>query len=302
VHDGLVLVPTNEASLLALRVSDGKQVWEAESKLMERLKAAPLAFDGHALFVISGRLFRVRLSDGAIVGRLDLPDEVNHDGVVVDGTAYYATRNRKLVAVRKGRIAFAADLAYVPNTGLLVHGQNVIVGTTDGELLVHSRKTGKEVRRLAAPDRSSFFGGIATLGDLVVAAAEDGYLHAFNPATGKHAWRYRMPVKLAAPPLVDGNSFYLPMSNGFVQAVTPTGKPGKRLDFRNSMACTPVFSDGFLYLAAANRLIAYDHAGKRRWWEVEFEDEMPQHVAVGGGIIVAVTNRARVLAYPADKR
>jgi len=303
LHDGLVLVPTNEASLRALRVSDGKQMWEAESKLLERIKAAPLAFDGHALFVTtSGRLFRVRLSDGAIVGRLELPGEVHHDGVVVDGTAYFATRSRKLVAVRKGRTVYATDLAFVPVTGLLVHGQNVIVGTTDGELLVHSRKTGKEVRRLAAPDRSSFFGGIAALGDLVVAAAEDGYLHAFNPATGKHAWRYRMPVQLAASPLVDENFLYLPMRNGFVQAVTHAGKPGQRLDFRNSMACSPVFSDGFLYLAAANRLIAYDHKGKRRWWEVTFEDEMPLHLVVGESIIVAVTDGGSVLAYPADKR
>ena len=37
-------------------------------------------------------------------------------------------------------------------------------------------------------------------------------------------------------------------------------------------------------------------------WEVVYDEEDPQHIAVGDGLIVTVTNRGRVYAYPADKR
>ena len=249
-----------------------------------------------------GDLFHVRVSDGKIVGRLKLPGEVHRNAVMIDGVAYFATHNRKLVAVRGNKIVYTRDLAFVPLTRLVSVGDHLVVGTTGGELLVHNRKNGKEHGRLAAPERSSFFGGIATLGNLVAAAAEDGSLHAFDPVSKKRAWRYRLGGQLASTPISNDGLFFLPMRNGFVQELDAKGVPQKRLDFRNSMACPPVFHAGFVYVAAGSRLVAYDFAGRRGWWEVAYDEEDPQHIAVGDGLIVTVTNRGRVYAYPADKR
>ena len=303
IHGDLVLVPTNEASLLALRADTGERAWEAETGLLDRLKVTPLAAAGHAIFVTAGgQLTRVRLSDGERVGELKLPGEVHQDGVMADGVAYFATRNRKLVAVRGDKIVYVRDLASVPVTSLVSVGKRLVVGTTDGELLVHDRRTGKFVRRLSSPERSSFFGGICVFGDLVVAAAEDGHLHAFRTSSKERLWRYRMAGPLAAAPCSDGEHLYLPMRNGFLQRLDAEGGNPDRLDFRNSMACSPVFSNGFIYVAAGARLAAYDNEGSQAWWEVGYEDEMPQHIAAGEKVIVAVTNRGRVLAYPADSR
>ena len=78
VLEDLVLVPTNEASLLALRAKDGATVWEVQTKLLDRIKAPVLVESGRAYFATSGgRLFEVRLSDGKVMHQTVLPGEVH---------------------------------------------------------------------------------------------------------------------------------------------------------------------------------------------------------------------------------
>ncbi|MHC4953153.1 MAG: outer membrane protein assembly factor BamB family protein [Planctomycetota bacterium] len=299
----LVLIPTNEASILALRTRTGERVWEAETKLLDRLKAVPLVDPKHVHFAsVSGKFFTVRLSDGKITYRLDLPGEVHHDGLVAEGTVYLATSTRKLVAIRGKKVVYSVDLAHTPVTRLLRIRDQLVVGTAEGKLLVHDRSTGKKIRHLAATEASSFFGGVARLGDLIVAASEDGYVYAFRTDKDRPVWRHRMAMPLSAAPTSDNEFIYLPMRDGFVRRLTVEGKVKNRIDFRNSVSASPEFQSGFLYALAGSRLVAYDTRTTRPWWEVAYEEDAPQHVAVNGQVVVTVTTGGRVLAYPADKR
>jgi len=299
----LVLVPTNEASLLALRVGDGGREWEAETGLLDRIKATPLTDVKHAHFVtIGGRYFAVSLASGDVAQSLTLPGEVKHDGVLILGTVYYATRNRKLVAIRDGRVIFEESIAFDPVTALHAVGDELAFGTADGYVLFHSLADGKEVRRLQSSDRSSFFGGVARFGDQVVGAAEDGYVYGFDPKKTEPLWRFRLTGSLAAAPLAANGALLLPSTEGFLWMLDATGRRTGRVDVRKSFNGAPVLHHGFLYIAAGPRIIAYDLENKSTWWEVEFEDEQPMHVAAGDRAVVVVTNRGRVVAYAADKR
>jgi outer membrane protein assembly factor BamB len=299
----LVLVPTNEASVLALRTTDGGAEWEAKTGMLDRIKATPLTDGKRVHFVtIGGEYFAVSLSTGETEKRLKLGGEIQQDGVLVNGTVYFATRNRKLIAVRDGKILFEKPIAFDPVTALHHYREEVIVGTADGYVLFHSLADGKETRRLQSSDRSSFFGGVAAFGDMVVGAAEDGYLYGFDPRKPEPAWRFRMNGSLASSPIEAGDSIYLPSNEGFLWRIGADGRKRGHIDIRKAMNGPPVVHRGFLYAPAGSRVIAYDISTGAGWWEVSFEDEQPIHVAAGDRVVVVVTDHGRVIAYPADKR
>jgi outer membrane protein assembly factor BamB len=299
----LVLVPTNEASLLALRATDGGEEWEAKTGMLDRITATPLTDVKRVHFVtIGGEYFAVSLSTGETEKRLKLGGEIQRDGVLVNGTVYFATRNRKLIAVRDGKILFEKPIAFDPVTALHHYGEEVIVGTADGYVLFHSLADGKETRRLQSSERSSFFDGVAAFGDLVVGAAEDGYLYGFDPREAEPAWRYRMSGSLAWSPVAAGDSIYLPSNEGFLWRIGANGKKRGQIDVRKAMNGPPVEHRGFLYTPAGSRVIAYDISTGASWWEVSYEDEQPIHVAAGDRLVVVVTDHGRVIAYAADKR
>jgi len=300
---GLVLVPTNEASLLALDVRDGHKVWEARSKLLDRIKAAPLTTGDRAHFVTgAGRLFTVKLDSGEIEHSLELPGEVQHDGLALDGTLYFATRNRRFVAVRDGKVIFDRELGFDPVTPLHPVADGILVGTAEGYLLVHARDDGREIERLQSSDRSSFFGGVTAFGDRIVGAAEDGYLYCFRRGETKADWRYRMSGSLASAPIAAFDSIYLPTEEGFLWRISAAGERTGRVDVRKSFNGTPVMHRGFLYGAAGPRIIAYDLKGDADWWEYLFEDDQPIHVAASDAGVVVVTERGRIAAFPPDER
>lgn len=304
----LVLVPTNEASLLALNIENGHKVWEAQSGLLDRIRSAPLADDEYAHFItISGELFSVALETGNIDYRTTLPGEVTRDGVLLDGTVYYATSTSKLVAVRDGKIVYAQQLEASPVSALRYANERLYYGTAEGFVHFHDPKTGKETRRVTSREGSSFFDGVAALDDSVVAAAEDGFLYAF--ATGKSAktgdkpiWRHRMNGSLSSRPIVVDQTIYLPGAEGFLWLVDAKGKPAGRIDLRNSVRSQPCTTDGFLYLASGGRIAVYDLKTRRPWWEATFEDDPVAQVVAGTTVVVLITESGRVIAYSPDKR
>ncbi|MHC4937407.1 MAG: DUF4388 domain-containing protein [Planctomycetota bacterium] len=299
----LVLVPTNEASLLALRTTDGGKEWEAKTEMLDRIKATPLTDGKCAHFVtIGGQYVRVSLATGAIEKQFRLNGEVQRDGVIINGTLYFATRNRKLIAIRDGKVLFEKPIAFDPVTALHRFGEELMVGTAEGYVLFHSLADGSETRRLQSADRSSFFGGICLFGDLVVGAAEDGYLYAFEPRERETAWRYRMTGNLSSSPIAAGKFVFLPSKEGFMWKINVLGKKQGQIDFRKSMNGPPIVHKGFLYAPAGSRVIAHDVTTGAGWWEVAYEDEKPIHVAAGDRVVVVVTDVGRVVAYPADTR
>jgi len=299
----LVLVPTNEASLLALRVGDGGNEWEAKTGLLDRIKATPMVDDKQAHFVtVSGSYFAVSLATGATKPAIKLGGEVQHDGLLINGTLYYATRNRKLVAIRDGRILFEKPIAFDPVTALHRFGEELVFGTADGYVLCHSLADGSEIRRLQSADRSSFFDGVTVFHDLIVGAAEDGFLYGFDPKQAKFVWRHRMTGTLAAAPLATKDLVYLATEEGFLWTVDAEGNRRGQIDVRRGFNGAPILHRGFLYAPAGDKVIAYDVESGKSWWEVEFPDERPLHVAAGDRGIVVVTDKGRVVAYPPDKR
>jgi len=263
-----------------------------------------VAGDFAYIVTVSGRLFRVRLRDGALLDDgLRLPGEVEQDGVFDGETLYLAARGPRLLAIRDGKLLYDRPLAFAASTNPVLHAGHIYVGTADkGTILVHDQVTGEETARLRAPSGTSFFGGLAISGGLLLAGAEDGFLYAFDTRTNTRAWAFRTSGPVAAPPAGDRLLAYLPTREGFVRALDARGRSIVNYEVGNSVDQTPALESGFLYAIASDHVIAFDTASRKTWWDHRFDGEQTVHVAAGGGYIVVVTAKPWVYAFPRDQR
>jgi outer membrane protein assembly factor BamB/tetratricopeptide (TPR) repeat protein len=297
-----VLLATTDASLLALDLASGERVWEASTGLLQRIKAQPAVAAGSAyLITLDGLLHQIRLADGKILDRIDLKAKVEQDPAVHGDTIYVATRKPSLVAVRGVEVLWEQPLAESPTTPVVYLDGKLHVGTTKGAILVHDAQTGASRPEFRVGSGTSFWGGLAVHGSLVLAGAEDGRLYAFDTKAGKQAWAYPTGGPLGAPAASDGKRIYLAARDGYIHVLSAEGQEVDKLDMGYAVKARAAVADGFLYFLGSNRAKAYEGSG-RLWWDKAFDGEFPVHVIAGGGRIVIVTDKPWVHALPKDER
>ncbi len=89
-----------------------------------------------------------------------------------------------------------------------------------------------------------------------------------------------------------------------MHALNSKGKAAIRYELDGPSKYVPAVANEFLYAAGGDRVTAFDTANERAWWEFEFKpaDGVPEHVLAGGGVLVVITSRSRVVAFSQDKR
>jgi outer membrane protein assembly factor BamB/tetratricopeptide (TPR) repeat protein len=302
IADGKLLLATTNACLLALDLESGRQLWEAPTGLLQRIKARPVVAGKSAyLITLDGHLHQIRLSDGRIVDRHEFGAQVEQDPAVFEDTIFVATRRPALVALRGTKVVWEVPLSESPSTPVVHMDGAVYVGTTKGAILVHDARTGAPRTPFRVSSGTSFWGGLTSHRDLILAGAEDGKLYAFDTRTGKQAWALPTGGPLGAPPVSDGNRIYLPARDGYVHVISPEGQAIDRLDMGYAVKARPALSGGFLYMLGSNRAKAFDTGGGL-WWDRTFEGEFPVYVVASGQRIVVVTDKPWVYALHKDTR
>jgi outer membrane protein assembly factor BamB len=225
VSEKEVIVRTVDGKLRALALSDGAEMWTAEQqipRLTLRGAAAPVVARDLAISGFdNGRVLAVSLTDGATVwdspvspphGRtelerlndIDAAVKVLGDEVFVAGFQGRAA----MLALDSGQIWWTRELSSY--RGVDVDDEQMYVSTSPGELVALKRRSGVEVwradmlklRSLSAP---------AVVGDYVVVADLEGYVHWFDRATGNLAGRVKSGGDRVtnAPLAVDGNVYVI---------------------------------------------------------------------------------------------
>ncbi|MFI5403020.1 MAG: PQQ-binding-like beta-propeller repeat protein, partial [Planctomycetota bacterium] len=217
IADGKLLLATTDASLLALDLTTGERAWEAETGLLQRIKARPTVA-GRSVYLITldGLLHQVRLADGRIVDKLPLGGQVEQDPAVHGDTIFVATRRPSLVAIRGVKILWEQPLADSPTTPVVCLDGTIYVGTTKGTILAHDERTGAAKAGFRAASGTSFWGGLTPHRQLLLAGGEDGKLYAFDTRTGTQAWAHSTGGPLAAPAASDGERILVPARDGYV--------------------------------------------------------------------------------------
>jgi outer membrane protein assembly factor BamB len=198
VAESQVVVRTVDGNLRGLAIADGKEIWSAEQqipRLTLRGVAAPVIARDMAISGFdNGRVLAVNLTDGGTVwdspvspphGRtelerlndIDAAVKVAGDDVFVAGYQGRAA----MLALDSGQLWWTRDLSSY--RGVDVDDDQMYVSLSTGELVAMRRRTGAEVWR----NDSLKFRGLsapAVVGDYVVVADLDGYVHWFDRVTG----------------------------------------------------------------------------------------------------------------------
>ncbi|MGQ0614570.1 MAG: outer membrane protein assembly factor BamB family protein [Planctomycetaceae bacterium] len=300
----LILAAGRNGLLYGLRVADGSVAFSYDTKALDGIRARPLA-DGENAYVITiaGVLHSIRLKDQAPLPPINLPGQVYEDPCLSGGTIYAVTRDRRLVAIRGGKLLFDRPLDTTPSSGPVVAGGRLLFATAEGDVRVHDEATGEEKARLRPPSRATFLGGIAVHEGLVLAGGEDGSLYAFDPAAGSLRWLYSTGGAVRAPAFGFDQTIFVGSTDGAVHALDLEGNRVALYDLTGPVTSSGATENGFLYaVTGSGNLSSFDVLRKVPFWDFSLGEEAPTGVVAGGGMVVVVTEKSRVVAFNVDDR
>ena len=229
-----VIVRTVDGRLHGLALADGKEIWSAEQqipRLTLRGTSAPVVARDLALSGFdNGRVLAVSVTDGATVwdspvspahGRTELERLNDIDGsvkVVGDEVFVAGFQGRAaMLSLDSGQIWWTQEISSY--RGVDVDADNLYVATSQGGVVALTRRTGTEVWRNETLARRSL-SAPAAVGDYVVVADLEGYVHWLDRTTGEIVARTKTGGdRMTNPPLVANGIVYVISDKGDISAL-----------------------------------------------------------------------------------
>lgn len=172
-------------------------------------------------------------------------------------------------------------------------------------LLAFDASSGDEHWRVESPTQ---FWGLALSPHLVLLGNSDGYLHAYDQATGQEAWKFASrfggPNEIWSSPAVTGDTVYVGSRDQFVYALDAnTGRKIWEFETAGDSVGDPVVSDDVVYVSDSNHLLppgrrrlhALDAATGQPLWTYEVDSTLLTTPALGPGVVY-VTITGAVIA------
>jgi outer membrane protein assembly factor BamB len=235
IADNQVIVRTVDGKMRGLALSDGVEVWSTEQqipRLTLRGTAAPVVARDMALSGFdNGRVMAVSLADGATVwdapvspshGRTELERLNDIDAAVkVAGEEVFVAGfqgRAAMLSLESGQIWWTRDVSSY--RGVDIDDDQLYVSTSQGDLVALKRRTGIEVWR-ADQLKNRSLSAPAVVGDHVVVADLEGYVHWFDRATGALAARAKTSGdRVTNAPLSVNGILYVISDKGDISALT----------------------------------------------------------------------------------
>jgi outer membrane protein assembly factor BamB len=237
VSENQVIVRTVDGKMRGLALSDGVEVWTTEQqipRLTLRGTAAPVVARDLALSGFdNGRVLAVSMNDGTTVwdspvspshGRTELERLNDIDAAVrVEGEDVFVAGfqgRAAMLSLESGQVWWTREVSSY--RGVDIDSDQMYVSTSEGFLVALKRRTGVEVwrhdslklRSLSAP---------AVVGDYVVVADLEGYVHWFDRATGVVAGRAKTSGdRVTNAPLSVNGIIYVISDKGDITALKGT--------------------------------------------------------------------------------
>jgi outer membrane protein assembly factor BamB len=233
VSGGLVIVRTVDGRLRALRTGDGTEAWNYEQQVPR------LTLRGNGAPVISGDMIIAGFDNGKVValslatgellwtatvapphGRTELERLVDIDSPVrVAGQDVFVVGYQgrvAMLALDSGQIWWGRDLS--SHRGLVADDTYLYVTTADSVVVALRRRDGTEVWRQDQLLRRSITAP-ALVGDTLVVADFDGYLHWLDAASGAMLARAKSGSgRISNAPQAAGDLLLVQTDSGDVQA------------------------------------------------------------------------------------
>lgn len=233
IHDGVVVARCIDGRVFGIDQADGSRLWIHDRSvplLTLRGNSDPLARGGQVFIGYDdGMVAGLQVSDGSLLweqrvsmpeGRTELERLADIDGpmAIVGTDLYVVTRKGRMasLALESGRILWVRELA--SHLGLALQRTQIAVTDSDDTVWLLDRRNGST---LWQDDRLARRGVTRPVfvGDHLVVADSEGYLHWYDLDDGRFAARVRATRDVPTDaPLVIGNTLYLLDDDGTLSA------------------------------------------------------------------------------------
>jgi outer membrane protein assembly factor BamB len=232
IGEGRVIVHSVDGRVHALRSADGNVAWNYEqpSPRLTLRGSSPPVVVGEAVVVgfDNGKVVALALANGDVLwettvspgrGRSELERLVDVDAAVqVSGNDVFVAGfqgRAAMIAMENGQGAWSRELS--SHRGLALDDESLYVTLSDGAVVSLARRDGAEQWRTAALLRRGV-SAPAVLGDAVVVADFEGYLHWMDRATGRFVARDRAGGRVTNAPVVADGLLLVQSDKGGVRA------------------------------------------------------------------------------------
>ncbi len=324
---GSVYVSDSLGMVSAFDMASGNRRWRRETDRTDEdaaTMASGVAVSGETLFVASGlaELIALNVADGSVRWRVDLPAPARGAPTVAGGSIFVPTVNSQLVALstEDGRRIWTHRANAIPTIPLglgspAVEDDMVVAGFPSGELLALRAGDGRVVwsESLAAAgtgalsDISAVRARPALGGGRVIAIGMGGLTICVDLRSGRRLWEQEAGGTEGA--WLAGEWVFMSSDAGQVLAIgrdsgqvrwatslRPAARGNRRPDPVNLSG--PVLAGGRLFVGTSlSELVAIDPASGEVLSRTELPAGMTLQPAVAGGLLLAATDNATLVAF-----
>jgi outer membrane protein assembly factor BamB len=229
--NGLVLVATADG-VHALEAADGTGAWRAATG---PVTAPLLAQDGWVIASSGTQVMALRAADGAVLWTREMASLAAQPSIEGD-RLYLPLADGRVVSLvlATGEDRWTRRLGGAP-TQVLAFAEQVFVGSADRHFYTLDAEDGSIEWRFRIG--SALRGQPAAEGALVLAAALDNLVHAFDRGSGARKWEGELSYRPTAGPIVVGGSVIVPgPARELPSFDAVTGAPETKLQMSASLA------------------------------------------------------------------
>lgn len=246
IVDGVVYVGGG-FSFMALDAASGSTIWSIPVQYGGQ--ASPTVRDG--LVVVSsqqGWILALSADSGKIAWRLPTEGVVFGAAAITSDAVIYGTDEGILYSVDRvsGTLDWREDVGGGVYAAPVATGDIVLATTRAGEVHAIERQSGDRLWSVNHGGADS----LATNGDIVILAANDGGVYGLDVATGAQRWLYPSGKReLTAPSIVAGQAF-IGTGNSLLALDLATGEPVWYYLAGDIIESAPVVLDGYVFFGS----------------------------------------------------
>jgi outer membrane protein assembly factor BamB len=255
-------------SLYAFDAVTGAKRWKAD--LASAITGSSPAVAGGLVYVgtLSGLLYALDASTGAIVWVVQLDYQVSASPTVWNGAVYVGTYIGPFYALdgATGDTLWTAHTGGIDTSSAAVVNGVAYVGSLDNHLYAFDAETGSMLWH--AHTGSSIHDSPAVANGIVYVGSQEHGLYAFDAVTGRIRWRQKLGGWILASSAAVANGIVYAAASSADKLYAFDAATGQQLWVVTTPAsdASPAVANGVLYAGASERLCAFDALSGARLW------------------------------------
>ena len=267
---GLVIVPSKDRTVRALKGHDGTEIWSYETGGANVAQPVVLG-DDVVIASTDGRIYRLNRRSGREIWAVDVPGKASvlEKPLVSDSLIFITTMENRIAALdaETGRVVWDRKRSHhgvftiTGHAGLLLDGDAVITGFNDGWLVGFAKSDGATLWSTDLSGDGKGFVDVdttpVTSGANYIVASYGVGLFALNKESQDVAWHVK--GEGFQSPVLAGAMLYVATSNGLLYAIdSRTGEVMWRKKMAEALQSEPVPTRKYLLLSTAGGLLVID--------------------------------------------